>query len=415
MASHREPLALASRVDPAAGAEANTIREALSSLEEQARKARKKGLICLTCAVKTHAIASLSRVPLTNELVYKGICIKCNPEKIPEDVWKKFQKRAVSLLAKKATGSKSGESSGGSLQEEEFSQGGLSWGKDSLSETKNSFEFEGISIADDGTGTSTPFSWSICSGQEHPLGSVISDTGSVLSWEEFNMASEDPSMWAISYNQLMTLHYEAKDHYGDKFPEVTMRDINREFIVPLCEDFGTSYALHQNPAGLEVEAFVTHSWDGKFADFVESIRKVFQTFVKKPSLWICAFALIQGNNVTNIKAQIGTDDRGIESSPFVLALKAAKKFVVVRNYTTDLYSRIWCVCELIYAKKLGFVPNSTFVTGPDRFSKLHTSCFDAQATNTDDRAKILRVLLEEHDYKEIDAFVSQFRAQDSPL
>jgi hypothetical protein len=115
-----------------------------------------------------------------------------------------------------------------------------------------------------------------------------------------------------------------------------------------------------------------------------------------------------------VQAQIGTHDPCIENSPFVVALQSAQKFVVVRNCKSDLFSRIWCVCELIFASKFGFVPDKTFVTGPDCFSDLQTSCIDAQATSIHDKAKILRVLLDEHDYEEIDLFVNLFRRQDSP-
>ena len=54
------------------------------------------------------------------------------------------------------------------------------------------------------------------------------------------------------------------------------------------------------------------------------------------------------------------------------------------------------------------------MTGPDHFSDSNTSCVDAKATNVDDKVRILKVLLAEHDYKEIDDFVKQFRAQDTP-
>jgi len=69
----------------------------------------------------------------------------------------------------------------------------------------------------------------------------------------------------------------------------------------------------------------------------------------------------------------------------------------------------------MFARKLGFLPDNTMVTGPNCFAHSRSSCIDAQATNTDDKAKILRILLNEYDYNDIDSFVNQFRAQDSPL
>ena len=124
--------------------------------------------------------------------------------------------------------------------------------------------------------------------------------------------------------------------------------------------------------------------------------------------------MVQGS-AEKIKAQIGTDCACIENAPFVTALQAAKKFVVVRNSVVDLYGRAWCVCDLMFARKLGFIPESTFVTGPDCFRESRSSCLDAKAFDTDDKAKVLRFLLEENDYKEIDTFVDELRAQAAPI
>ena len=199
--------------------------------------------------------------------------------------------------------------------------------------------------------------------------------------------------------------------FGDHFSGVTMRDICQELIEPICRETGTSFALHKNPEGLQVDAFVTHSWDGPFGDFVDSIRNVFETCAEKPNLWICAFALVQGNTKL-LQKQIGADDPNIENSPFVIALNAATKFVVVRNVNTDIYSRIWCVCELVFADRFGFVPQNTHVAGPSCFSELATSCIEAQASKAEDKVKIFRVLLlnDDEKYLEIDAFVHHFRA-----
>lgn len=194
-----------------------------------------------------------------------------------------------------------------------------------------------------------------------------------------------------------------------------MRDVCRDLIEPLCVRCGTSYALHHNPFGLHVEAFVTHSWDEPFGDFIESIHKVFQMFVKKPALWICAFALAQGVSDDLAQEQLGVDSQmGTEGTPFVMVLQRAKKFVVVWNSMTDIHSRIWCVCELIFVKQFGLVPENTCVTGPNCFSKLRTSCIEAQGTNIDDKARALHTPLAKHDCREIDDFVNQFRAQETP-
>lgn len=95
------------------------------------------------------------------------------------------------------------------------------------------------------------------------------------------------------------------------------------------------------------------------------------------------------------------------------ALEDASCFVVVRNSTTDIYCRIWCVCELMYAKKFGLVPDKTHVVGPDSFSQSNSSCLDATAWNPDDKEKILRVLLSEHTRQTMDEFVCRFRRHET--
>ena len=120
----------------------------------------------------------------------------------------------------------------------------------------------------------------------------------------------------------------------------TMRDINRVILQPTCAENGTSYALSLNPQGLKLDAFITHAWDEPFAAFVESIRHVFHTTMNKPNLWICACALFQGD-AKAIAAQVGTREDSMEDSAFVRALTKASMYVVVRNSSVDLYSRIW--------------------------------------------------------------------------
>ena len=213
------------------------------------------------------------------------------------------------------------------------------------------------------------------------------------------MSSNQPHMWSIPYTLLMEIEETAAQRFGtEAYSRMTMRDINREIIEPCCRQSGKSYALSANPNGLKVDAFITHSWDGIFQDFVQAIRTAFQTSLTKPNLWICAFALIQGDHQL-IEQQVGGKDSSLDASPFVNALEHASQFVVVRNSKTDLYSRIWCVCELIFAKAFGLVPHKTHVTGPDQFSQLKTSCLDAQSTEPKDKYRILKFLLNEHLHK----------------
>lgn len=227
-----------------------------------------------------------------------------------------------------------------------------------------------------------------------------------------------PSMWCISYNQLMAVDMQASKKFGTReYPNKTMRDICLQIIERKCSETGKSYALSLNPHGLPIDVFVSHAWDGNFSSFVHSIRRAFDGSTRKPNLWICAFALVQERNGGSgdiIAQQIGSSDMPLEDSPFVQALRAAHMYCVVRNSNNDVYGRIWCVCELIYAKHFGLVPGKTQVAGPNVFAHKQSSVLDAQATNLKDRDRILRVLLTEFDREEIDTIVHDLRTQNAP-
>ena len=220
-----------------------------------------------------------------------------------------------------------------------------------------------------------------------------------------------PDMWCITYNQLMQVETEAKKVFGE--PAVhskTMRDICREIIEPTCRKTGTSFALSINKDGLPMDVFVTHCWDGQFTALVQQIRNAFQTVVLKPNLWICAFALVQGKDVS---LQIGCGKDPLENAPFVQALRSASAYCIVRNSHVDVYSRIWCVCELIYAQHYGLFPAKTYVTGPDAFPEQST-VLDAKASRLEDRDRILRVLLNDFKRELVDDIVQYIRTLNAP-
>lgn len=193
--------------------------------------------------------------------------------------------------------------------------------------------------------------------------------------------------------------------FGDEFKSKTMRDINEKIIKPVCKGVNTSYALAKNPQGLKTTTFVSHSWDEPFGEFVNSIVEAFKTKYKRPQLWICAFALVQGN-ADSIQEQL---EMPLDQSPFVRALKDADNFLIVRNSCTDLYSRIWCICEIMFAKEYNFIPDKTQITGPDCFSKYDVSCLDAKSFTAKDKEKILTVLLANGDRETIDDYIKKFR------
>jgi hypothetical protein len=222
---------------------------------------------------------------------------------------------------------------------------------------------------------------------------------------------DHPGMWALTYEQLLAVDELAQKTFGSwSYRSKTMRHVNEAIIIPRCQKFETSYALSWNPKGQRIDAFITHCWDEPFADFVESIRNAFHPFTDKPNVWICAFALPQGNyQLLQEQSKVP-----MEESPFVRALRRATWFVVVRNSQVDLYSRAWCVAELYFAHQFGFTMNKrnskTLVIGPDNFSHLRTSCVNAQASDPRDKYKIIRALLQDQgNLKAIDELVLQYR------
>jgi len=218
-----------------------------------------------------------------------------------------------------------------------------------------------------------------------------------------------PEMCSITFEQLNNIALDAKTKFGQKeYEKMTMHDINREIIKPRCNITKKPYSLYLNPEGLEIDVFCTHTWSDSFSEFVHAIGQAYSSHDDKPNLWICAFALFQGNE-KEVEQQL---EQPLSEAPFVRALSQASTFLVVQNSTVDLYSRIWCVCELVLAKKFNLVPDKTLVVGPDEFSNCMTSVEKAQSFCQRDRERILQYLLELHgSYKEIDDIVSKFRTQ----
>ena len=222
------------------------------------------------------------------------------------------------------------------------------------------------------------------------------------------MSSADSTLCAISYAQLLEVKDQAKNLYKDDYEEKTMRDVNEDIIKPICQSTHKSYAASKNPDGLKLNVFVSHSWDEPIGEFIDSIVEAFKHTLEKPTFWICAFSLLQGN-FAEIQAQLGLSDTPLHESPFVRALKSADKYLVVRNRNTDLCERIWVICEFMYAREFNFIPSKTIIKGPNYFEHTTISCLDAKSSNKEDKAKILKVLLNEHSYAEIDEFIASIK------
>ena len=215
----------------------------------------------------------------------------------------------------------------------------------------------------------------------------------------------DPTLCAISYAQLLEVKDQAMSLFKEDYDNKTMRDVNEAIIIPVCQSTRKSYAASKNPDGLKLDVFMSHSWDEPIGEFFDSIEEAFKHTLVKPTFWICAFSLLQGNQ-KEIKAQLGLGNIPLHQSPFVRALKTANNYLVVRNRNTDLCERIWVICEFMYARKFNFIPDKTIIAGPNCFEHTKISCLDAKSFDKEDKAKILKKLLTKHKYTEIDEFIA---------
>ena len=192
-----------------------------------------------------------------------------------------------------------------------------------------------------------------------------------------------------------------------------MDDVNNHVIKPLCARHGTSYALQQSPGGLHAQVFVSHAWKEPFQQFTRSIFETYETSPTKPTLWICTFALVQSDDEDFIASQIGNADEELRSTPFARALEQANELLVVRNNVIDLYTRLWCVCELFFAHEFGFLPHRVRVTGSDVFADApDTTCINARCTSLSDRNRIIREIVGNNNLRrvrEVDETIRKFR------
>lgn len=109
-----------------------------------------------------------------------------------------------------------------------------------------------------------------------------------------------------------------------------------------------------------------------------------------PNLWICAFAVFQTTDKTLVSEQLGDDPR---HAPFTRALLRAERFLVVRNRTTDIYTRIWCCWELYIAYIMGFLTSSKLsITGPNVFTNVKHDVLSAYASDPRDKEQILAAI-----------------------
>mmetsp|Transcript_75399 Transcript_75399/g.172660 ORF Transcript_75399/g.172660 Transcript_75399/m.172660 type:complete len:736 (+) Transcript_75399:35-2242(+) len=203
------------------------------------------------------------------------------------------------------------------------------------------------------------------------------------------MAHAVAGCYAVSHQQFVDIDKEVRKHYGTKYSskQVTMLTVVEDIIKPRCQRTGKSVAEELNgEKKLSVDLFVTHSWREPWEPFAKAVIEEGGRKLEEPNLFICSLALKQGDAAT-VKAQVGAS---VDTAPFLRALRQAKQLLVVRNAIEDIYTRMWCVAELVFASDLGFVEQGRLiVTGPDGFKGSTTGCKDARCSNPEDRKMIV--------------------------
>ncbi|CAE7780128.1 uba3 [Symbiodinium necroappetens] len=234
----------------------------------------------------------------------------------------------------------------------------------------------------------------------------------------------DPAQWGISWSALESIEQDAKNQFGSDYISKSMWHVVQQIVKPSCAEHGAPIALVRNgscsvglpspvpkmsPDRLPVQDFITHCWREPFHEFMDSLRHAYDVRVVKPHLFICAFSLFQGVP-EDIQEALG---QSISQAPFVKALAASERYVVVRNRMEDLYTRAWCLVEYIYAKKFGFYKDKVLVTGPNEFSESRTTCTQIKASDEEDRLKIFKFIMDEGGPAVIDPQIHEFRAFDA--
>ncbi|CAE7272488.1 roco5 [Symbiodinium sp. CCMP2592] len=222
----------------------------------------------------------------------------------------------------------------------------------------------------------------------------------------------DPAQWGISWSALESIEQDAKKQFGSDYISKSMWHVVQQVVKPSCAEHGvvTGVVTRVNAQPrLPVQDFITHCWREPFHEFMDSLRHAYDVRVVKPHLFICAFSLFQGVP-EDIQEALG---QSISQAPFVKALAAAERYVVVRNRMEDLYTRAWCLVEYIYAKKFGFYKDKVLVTGPNEFSESTTTCTQIRASDEEDRLKIFKFIMDEGGPAVIDPQIHEFRAFDA--
>ena len=86
----------------------------------------------------------------------------------------------------------------------------------------------------------------------------------------------------------------------------------------------------------KVEKFVSHSWNGRFEDFVDTLSS---NLLPKAVVFVCSFALPQNLDVGPIL-------NDLDSTPFAQAHKVASEVWLIVDRSIDVIDRVWVIYEM---------------------------------------------------------------------
>ena len=128
------------------------------------------------------------------------------------------------------------------------------------------------------------------------------------------------------------------------------------------DDMGYALTINRRQP-LKLKLFVSHCWNADFADFVKTVRN---SVPNNKVIWVCSLCICQNASIEDAIGQT------IDSSPFAVALKAARQMLLVvdtlRDGVVETLTRAWCVCEGSLAVKFD---TPLMIRGPDMYMSKH--------------------------------------------
>jgi len=160
--------------------------------------------------------------------------------------------------------------------------------------------------------------------------------------------------WGITKAQLAELH--AKCRADGKWDDGdSIADFVVKFVKPVTDGTGMGMALFTNQDDPKlVDLMVSHAWQENAGRFFEDLQ---QHMKEDEVAFVCALALWQ-HGYEEIKAQLGPSLVGGPFSSVIASVKKQKgRMLVVANEELKengqgLYSRMWCVWEVFFARNL---------------------------------------------------------------